>query len=145
MSRPSKQIALLATIFMVVAAGLFLLPREKTTVPLEGQVRPPRSLNPFVTLRSSHHQSAEDVELRAWREALGAADRCAAFSKLVETTVAADRALQWAATIDDESSRDMAREAIACAFAKAQPEAAAQSALQVEDQTKKAARIMTVF
>jgi hypothetical protein len=147
-----RNVLLLAVIFAVAAGVLLMLPRQTPPVSIEQSSASAQagSAKPFATMRSLLHQSAEEIAehewLRSMRDSMNSEDRCAAFAEIIKNSLTAQRAVDWAKTIDDQSNRNMALDSIACAWGKCDPKAGVQWALSItDDPLTKSALITTIF
>lgn len=148
--RNQRNILLLAAIFAVAAGGLLMLPRQTAPVSSDQPSVPEDNSKSFAVMRSSRHQSAEEIAehewLRSLRDAMIAGDRCSALAKIIKDSTAAQKAVEWANGIDDQSNRNMALDSIACAWGKCDPKAGVQWALSLtDDPLTRSALITTVF
>ncbi len=148
--RGQRNALLLFAIFAVATGGLLFLPRHAASPPPSSAGRSPAGSQTFAMMRSSRHQTAEEIaehqSRRAFREALNAVDRCAALSKLIKDSTTARQALDWTKSIEDQATRNMALDSVACAWARCDARAAVAWALSTnEDPLTKSALITTVF
>ncbi len=134
----NRNVLLLAA-FIAAAAGVFFFNSHKAAPASEPQYSEDQNgtISPhFATMRSSHpitDKSEEQHREQLWKQALNASDRCNAMATNISNTEAAQEAMEWARSIDDEVTRKMAVESILCAWARCDPHAAASWALNVAD------------
>jgi hypothetical protein len=135
----NRNVLLLAA--LIAAAAGVLLFRSHTDTPApqpqsadaHASVASPH----FATLHSSRHVSAGPSQAQQqeqlWKDALNASDRCSAMSTNIINSDEAQTAMQWARSIEDETMRKMAMEAIFCAWARFDASAAANWAVKNDD------------